>query len=395
MRLEARSPRGLLAFSYSQPTSARSYNPVVTVHPAPHHPPRGAHVSDDRGQARPLAAAQSMTSAGLSGEDPELVELRVRAWQSVSSDVPSRKRMPLRIFIWGVAVGLAVVLGAVVPGLPPWIMPVVMMGAFVAGMFVYTRRQARKNAPRLVEVYLASGRCPCCEYSLEGAVAEPDGCVVCPECGGAWKGSRVRTGVSVPTALREHRRRLVKPGRGDRLTMTGRRLLIVQDARGHAAYVINPRLRRLDEATIERLTPARIAAVRQMPCGRWRGLLIAPAMLIGLVGVSRFIIAPKPTGMNIGTVFSMVAFAFWCLVAVTIVLGLISMVFGDSAVSPRAACEANLTHGICPQCLELLDGCVPDAQGVVICPGCAAAWKRPTNLTPPLSAGAPTDERGP
>jgi len=29
--------------------------------------------------------------------------------------------------------------------------------------------------------------CIGCVYSLEGLVAEPDGCTVCPECGAAWK----------------------------------------------------------------------------------------------------------------------------------------------------------------------------------------------------------------
>ncbi|HLP82760.1 MAG TPA: hypothetical protein VK157_00285 [Phycisphaerales bacterium] len=30
-------------------------------------------------------------------------------------------------------------------------------------------------------------RCPTCDYVLANAPSEPDGCTVCPECGGAWK----------------------------------------------------------------------------------------------------------------------------------------------------------------------------------------------------------------
>jgi hypothetical protein len=31
------------------------------------------------------------------------------------------------------------------------------------------------------------GRCASCRYSLIGVSAAPDGCVVCPECGAAWR----------------------------------------------------------------------------------------------------------------------------------------------------------------------------------------------------------------
>ena len=29
--------------------------------------------------------------------------------------------------------------------------------------------------------------CGCCQYELQGQIPESDGCVVCPECGGAWR----------------------------------------------------------------------------------------------------------------------------------------------------------------------------------------------------------------
>lgn len=31
------------------------------------------------------------------------------------------------------------------------------------------------------------GACPSCEYEIVGLPVERDGCVVCPECGGAWR----------------------------------------------------------------------------------------------------------------------------------------------------------------------------------------------------------------
>lgn len=38
-----------------------------------------------------------------------------------------------------------------------------------------------------VQLLMGFKCCPACMYSLTGHDAEPDGCTVCPECGGAWK----------------------------------------------------------------------------------------------------------------------------------------------------------------------------------------------------------------
>ncbi len=34
---------------------------------------------------------------------------------------------------------------------------------------------------------LSIGHCPSCTYRIYDIEAEPDGCTICPECGGAWK----------------------------------------------------------------------------------------------------------------------------------------------------------------------------------------------------------------
>lgn len=38
---------------------------------------------------------------------------------------------------------------------------------------------------------LVAGRCPQCAYVLEDLKSEPDGCIVCPECGAAWKAEAI------------------------------------------------------------------------------------------------------------------------------------------------------------------------------------------------------------
>ena len=41
---------------------------------------------------------------------------------------------------------------------------------------------------RVPEAYVAAGMCPACGYDIASARVEADGCRVCPECGGAWRG---------------------------------------------------------------------------------------------------------------------------------------------------------------------------------------------------------------
>lgn len=45
----------------------------------------------------------------------------------------------------------------------------------------------RTRASHVRESLLNASRCASCGYSLVALVAEPDGCVVCPECSAAWK----------------------------------------------------------------------------------------------------------------------------------------------------------------------------------------------------------------
>lgn len=39
----------------------------------------------------------------------------------------------------------------------------------------------------VIEEKLRVGKCGVCEYGVEGLTPEADGCVVCPECGAAWR----------------------------------------------------------------------------------------------------------------------------------------------------------------------------------------------------------------
>ena len=49
----------------------------------------------------------------------------------------------------------------------------------------------RSRFDHVADIYLSQGRCAACGYLLEDLIVEPDGCVVCPECNGAWKKERI------------------------------------------------------------------------------------------------------------------------------------------------------------------------------------------------------------
>ncbi len=56
-------------------------------------------------------------------------------------------------------------------------------------LFLGKIRTARST--RIIEIYLAAGRCAACGYALADLVGEHDRCLVCPECNAAWLASRV------------------------------------------------------------------------------------------------------------------------------------------------------------------------------------------------------------
>ena len=52
---------------------------------------------------------------------------------------------------------------------------------------LFLNRYAWKNPQRAVLAMTQVGLCPSCAYRIDEIGPEPDGCTVCPECGGAWR----------------------------------------------------------------------------------------------------------------------------------------------------------------------------------------------------------------
>jgi hypothetical protein len=91
-----------------------------------------------------------------------------------------------------VMIALAVVKGG------PWILalfsfsPVLSISLLLvfAGLVSFSD-SITEHKERLKTRRLRDGQCPACGYDVAEIDADADGCVVCPECGGAWRMSRL------------------------------------------------------------------------------------------------------------------------------------------------------------------------------------------------------------
>jgi hypothetical protein len=120
--------------------------------------------------------------------------LRMRHQLDVQHAGRARRRklglwlLPIIVLIW---LGLSVRSVMNLRGSNGWIVLIGMGGVQLAifgwGYWMMLRALPVRSVRELVGAYLACGRCPSCGYKIEHVAAEGDGCVVCPECGAAWR----------------------------------------------------------------------------------------------------------------------------------------------------------------------------------------------------------------
>lgn len=201
----------------------------------------------------------------------------------------------------------------------------------------------RRYLPRL---------CPQCHYELAGMPVEPDGCTVCPECGGAWmlwpmhngtdlmdevlddRGQAVylrRPPDTVPNYMMKLRRRwflwVEKRDRWSRFATTGYlRLFALLGFTSCAGFAVYHAVLRWEEMA------------ERVP-----GQLNAPILLV----------------------ISAVIFS---------VLGLLIGVFPSLIVRGLELVRPSV-GGMCVGCMNDCTGCIAEPDGCVICPRCDAAWK--------------------
>ncbi len=161
------------------------------------------HVTDDRGRrvstlVPPLREPQGLALQAIT---PDL-------FRAVCARVGARVEVTSRG--WQVTGGvLTIIIGLLltVPGV--WNRGLLMLwlygvpGLFAGVMLVRAGMRFRPrfpgaNADDLARAVAAEGLCPSCAYTIRGLATEPDGCVVCPECGSAWRGVGGVGGVTTP-----------------------------------------------------------------------------------------------------------------------------------------------------------------------------------------------------
>lgn len=247
-------------------------------------------------------------------------------------------------------------------------------GALLGGIGGYflieaLSKQAKLRAnQRVIGHMLADGVCPSCAYSINGLIAENDGCRVCPECGAAWSNDcilrehefrqeaetsdrRPRFGRSATA----HRKRLQADHRGELVPIVGR------DLRWAIATAPNDDVR-------ERLTACRDDAARSSRPVR---LLLAGLSLAywGLM-VFATISSARGSGIFGAAVFSVIAFtwawSFWR---------------GNWGITRPGMCRVMLSGRLCPSCTGDLTGLTAENDGCVVCSECLAAWRQPGTST--------------
>lgn len=270
-------------------------------------------------------------------------------------------------------------------------MPSNIIGFSAAMLIMFAARALhRRGTPPLAnaaytQALLHEAICPTCGYDLFGAEPEADGCTVCPECGAAWRASRIRrvtplaampAGESiVPEALRPAR--LLAPWSPDKPSMRPR----IRDDRGVCARLLVPRtrsiLRTSDEALAARMMEARSVA-------RQDGRAIRVLLAAVLFAIALFSI------MILGTMFEAAGrTAGWILLAAFSVNTVLYFVLGLNVLRSRIgirrhrACRALLRQRLCPACCADLASTPPDpASSLTSCPTCTAAWRLPEQQSP-------------
>lgn len=139
---------------------------------------------DFRGKASLLVRPEDL------GRDAP-VELR----RAVAGANLHRFESMVKLSVWGV---FGAMCSWAIPAIGGWgrsqlvsvggvIVLVVMLGLMVATGMFFGSFMSRRRGITAVRACLRSAVCPSCGYSLAGVPAEEDGCVMCGECGGAWR----------------------------------------------------------------------------------------------------------------------------------------------------------------------------------------------------------------
>lgn len=297
-------------------------------------------------------------------------------------------RWPLgRVTRWNLLMGVSAIglmIGLVV-ALIGWSTPLlgagrtfagVAMVGFAVGVYVIAvPRRRRGDRERLASAIVRFGVCPHCVYSLDGASVREDGCVLCPECGSAWRRDRIRRFSEHPQARDVERVgpawrrglgflggwRWTEDDREEAVPLFSRTLLATVDPEED----VEDR-RRVAEELWERLS------------GEGAGLRWVVGVVAGLAIFSAgaawqgFAIASMGIELSALDLVS-VSLQVLFFVAIGAVIGA-AIVLSDLGMSRHRVHRAMIQAGRCPCCGSRLDR-VAEEDGCAPCGHCGAGWR--------------------
>lgn len=324
---------------------------------------RRATTIDDRGFDRPLVPKPDPRT-------PDRHRWAFRTAQLVRADSgASALVMVVAIFA---TMPLVSSLRGWAPNANPWLVKAIVWGAMwpiILVTMTWAQRRVRgtwrdrdANA-----ICLAHGVCPACAYDLRSLTPETDGCVTCPECGAAWRATRITSPYS------PDERPPGSPAEIARMSRPGWRVLPVRitDARGSRTRAVPVRRWQKQRPDYE---PAFAQATDQScvaPTPTWR----RAAWTLMIIGVVVFVLT-----MHWNFTTRSVNWDMWFRLLIVLVIALFaaSLALWKIKAPPRVLADritrAFLHWRLCPACGTDLIACPPDSDGATVCPNCDSAW---------------------
>jgi hypothetical protein len=230
----------------------------------------------------------------------------------------------------------------------------------------FSRRIKRVAVVRQVAASrVAEGMCGTCGYPLENLVAGQDHCVVCPECGAAWKLSRIvapfwrAQDVPLKPALCRHWWRVAVGSAPD----------VGEDDRGRLIEVVDSRLAFLSPERRRRLGSEALRNSRRAMRPAGRGLrLLAWLVCVLSAGLSAWLAVYLWAQMAVEAIVVAVLGSAAAITAACIA------VFSDVGIEIGKRRRILLQRGECPACLEPLCTAPDVGDSCLTCPECGAGW---------------------
>lgn len=324
--------------------------------------------TDDRGEAYTPVPAASLARHAESSQSQLAARTLQRTLKRVVKEETKRwsvERMAINVAMVILIVVLlfaAIILfGRFVNGLGVLVLIVLV----IAGVIGVDRSISRKLMQRgLGATIVAHGFCARCGYSLQGLDTEPDGAAVCPECGAAWRLSRVTRphwgSQLLPLA----------PSPGLALRVRFRRPPVVSDDRGMLC-------RRLD-AGLAALRRDRRAALGIDLCRELREAIRGPTRWVRLTVVGLIVIAgtlliaswPSDPRMDPADISGLRV--LWVLGMGFLFVLLVQVFATEFGVTRGRVVTECVGRGLCASCAGRLAEIAE--RGFRVCPDCGASW---------------------